>query len=121
MNIKVIFRRIIFIVVIIAVICCIFYQTKNTVDDSVVGTYKTQGIKAIYYVLEEDGVYCKYEQFSVLDKGHYKFKENQIKLDNGKKLTIENKKLYENENTVYEKFSNTPTYINVKNSDIDDE
>ncbi len=92
----------------------IFYdRSETTVSGSAVGTYKTSGYDAVYYVLDDEGMYCRYEQYSILEKGSYKADGNSISLSSGKKLTLEDRKLYDESGDVYEKFSDTPTYVNV--------
>ena len=108
------YRRWIILMVIFCFVGGIIYVNQDRVNDTLVGTYKTEGVKAMYYVLEDDSSYCKYRQYSILKKGTYKVNGEKILLDDGEKLTLEDKKLYDKENNIYTKFSNTPTYINVE-------
>lgn len=96
------------------------YFTKNsaeTVDNTLIGTYKTEGLGATYYVLEDEGNFCKYKQGEVLQEGTYKEKEKAaceiITLDTGETLLLQEKKLKDESGNVYTKFANIPTYINV--------
>lgn len=107
-------RRWMYLIIILCFVGGIIYVNQDRVDDTLVGTYKTEGAKAMYYVFESDLSYCKYRQYSVLEKGNYKVNGQKILLEDGEKLTLKDKKLYDPENNIYTKFSNTPTYLNVE-------
>lgn len=89
----------------------------SAVSDSIVGSYKTSDFEGIYYVFEEDGNYCKYKQYEIIEQGMYDTDDSsKIRLDSGNVLELDQKTLHENvdgQDVVYEKFSDTPTFINV--------
>lgn len=107
------------IAVCILSIALFIYFTENSaekVESTLVGTYKTEGLGATYYVLEDEGYFCKYKQGEIL-QGTYKEKKKSaceiITLDSGKTLLFQEKKLKDESGNVYVKFANVPTYINV--------
>lgn len=115
-NIQRFIKWAILIVIMFCFVGGILYVNQDRLDDTPtpVGTYKTEGVKAMYYVLESDLSYCKYRQYSVLKKGNYKIEGQKVLLDDGETLTLEEQKLYDSANNIYTKFSNIPTYINVE-------